>query len=81
MIAYALPDIAGGPGNGNPMDGIVNVQDFLKLISVWGPCPPGECCLGDINRDRVVDVQDYLLLLGHWGLHPKDFERCHPAPA
>jgi hypothetical protein len=80
---FSLPDVCcwrEGQHPKNPMDGIVDVQDFLFLLAQWGPCPPGECCLGDLNRDRVIGVADMLLIIEHWGQHPATFVRCRDLP-
>jgi hypothetical protein len=48
-------------------DGVVNIQDFLELLSHWGPCPaPCPPCYADINNDCTVDVVDFLALLANW---------------
>jgi len=48
-------------------DGSVGVNDFLWLLSDWGPC--GDCnnCPADFDGDCVVGVTDFLLLLANWG--------------
>jgi hypothetical protein len=49
-------------------DGIVGIQDFLQLLSAWGPCPgPPAGCPGDLDSDGVVGILDFLILLGNWG--------------
>jgi hypothetical protein len=49
-------------------DGVVGVQDFLKLLADWGPCPVAPaCCRADVNGDGEVGIGDFLLLLGAWG--------------
>ncbi|MHC4082397.1 MAG: dockerin type I domain-containing protein [Planctomycetota bacterium] len=47
-------------------DNIVNVEDFLRMLSVWGPCPPEDFCWEDLNHDGTVNVQDFLMLLALW---------------
>lgn len=83
LVAYALPDIAGGPGCGYTgcdwMDGDVDILDMVELFMRWGPCPVDlQCCRGDIDQDGEVGISDLLLLLGHWGQPPWTFQRCHP---
>ena len=59
-------DLIPGDLDGN---GVVNVTDFLIMLSVWGPCPD-PCppfCLGDLNDDCVVSVLDFLIMLSNWG--------------
>ena len=55
------------PGDLNG-DFVVNIQDFLYLLSGWGPClePCPPTCLADINDDCTVDVLDFQAVgLGH----------------
>ncbi len=50
-------------------DGIVGIEDFLMLLSAWGPCPypcPPSCG-ADLDDDCVVGIVDFLTLLGNWG--------------
>lgn len=82
-IWYSLPDICchiEGRHPNDPMDGVVDIKDFLALLRLWGPCPPGQCCHGDIDKDGEVGVSDLLLVLEHWGQHPSTFERCRELP-
>jgi hypothetical protein len=44
-------------------DGVVNVSDFLLMLSQWGTPGPE----GDVNHDLNVDVSDFLLILSNWG--------------
>ncbi len=68
-----LGDIA-GPVNGPP-DGRVGINDLLKLLADWGPCPqpPTECPAdfcgpGSVpGPDGVVSINDLLFLLANWG--------------
>jgi len=50
-------------------DGVVNVGDFLELLSAWGachaPCPP-DPCPADLDGDCTVGVLDFLVLLANW---------------
>ncbi|MHC4709846.1 MAG: M12 family metallo-peptidase [Planctomycetota bacterium] len=69
-------DIASGDVNGNEVpddceclgdfsgNGEVGVNDFLLMLSQWGPC---SVCSADLNGDDFVDVTDFLSLLAHWG--------------
>jgi len=41
-------------------DGIVDLQDFLILLSDWGCTGQPGVCDGDFNGDGVVDIQDLL---------------------
>lgn len=45
-------------------DGTVGIEDLLKLLAAYGPCP---CCASDINGDGVVAVDDLLILIAEWG--------------
>ena len=58
------------------VDGTVNVIDLLKLLSLWGSCPPPctigqindpDTCPADLNRNCQINVSDLLNLLGAWG--------------
>src|SRR5262249_46626360 len=55
-------------------DGVVNVQDLLKVINSWGNCPvPPNPCVADIappGGDGVVNVQDLLKVINSWGNCP-----------
>jgi hypothetical protein len=44
-------------------DGVINEEDLLLLLEVWGECPE---CPADIDGDGVVGVKDLLLLLSAW---------------
>ncbi len=46
------------------LDGVVGVNDFLLLLSAWGPCPS---CPEDLDHDGSVGVTDLLDLFTHWG--------------
>ncbi|MHC4591034.1 MAG: hypothetical protein ACYTAQ_17385 [Planctomycetota bacterium] len=48
-----------------PADGVVNVSDFLAMLSQWDNV--GSSC--DINGGGV-GVTDFLALLAHWGPCP-----------
>jgi hypothetical protein len=58
------------PGDTNG-DGQVAINDFLQVLSDWGPCPglPAPCP-GDLSGDDVVDTVDFLLVLELWGPCP-----------
>jgi hypothetical protein len=45
-------------------DGLVNVTDFLLLLSMWGTPD------GDLDGDDTTSVIDLLLMLGSWGPCP-----------
>ncbi len=49
-------------------DGMVGINDFLALLSAWGPCPdPPAECPGDLDGDGIVGITDLLTLLANWG--------------
>jgi hypothetical protein len=82
-VWYTLPDMCcWQPGRHelDPMDGIVDIRDFLHLIANWGPCPTLSCCGCDIDQDDECGVSDMLLIMESWGQHPKDFIRCRELP-
>ena len=58
--AFVLGDLNG--------DGLVGLDDFLVLLSAWGPCPApcSPSCVGDLDGDCVVGITDFLLLLANW---------------
>ena len=60
-------DVIAVPGDING-DGVVNVTDFLELLSAWGtcqaPCPP--TCPADLDGDCTVGILDFLQLLANW---------------
>ncbi len=45
-------------------DGMVGINDFLTLLSVWGICGG---CPADIDGDGMVGINDFLTLLAVWG--------------
>ncbi len=45
-------------------DGMVAVDDLLRIIGAWGPCPG---CVEDLNTDGRVDVMDLIRILADWG--------------
>ncbi|MHC4219007.1 MAG: right-handed parallel beta-helix repeat-containing protein [Planctomycetota bacterium] len=49
-------------------DGVVNVIDFLGLLSLWGTDPGGP---PDFDGDGDVGVTDFLELLANWGSCPE----------
>jgi hypothetical protein len=52
------------PGDAN-LDGIVNIDDLLLLIGVWGPVAPGKPP-ADFDNNGVVNVDDLLAIIGGW---------------
>jgi hypothetical protein len=49
-------------------DGIVNIVDFLALLTAWGACPASpDGCLADFDGDCAVGITDFLILLANWG--------------
>jgi predicted outer membrane repeat protein len=48
--------------------GEVGINDFLLVLSQWGPCPTP--CLADLDNDGTVGVTDFLFLLASWGPCP-----------
>ncbi len=52
---------AAGDLNG---DGVTGIEDFLTLLSAWGP---NEGHPADLNGDGFVGVVDFLRLLQSWG--------------
>lgn len=52
---------ATGDANG---DGVVNTDDVLLVISLWGSCEPP--CEGDLNGDGFIGADDLLAVLSGW---------------
>ncbi len=46
-------------------DNVVNVNDILAVINVWGNCLD---CAEDVTGDGVINVDDVLLILSNFGL-------------
>jgi hypothetical protein len=44
-------------------DGLVNVEDLLGVLEVFGRCP---CCAADLDGSGVVDVNDLLDVISAW---------------
>jgi hypothetical protein len=54
------------PGDTNG-DGVVDIEDLLFLLGVWGECPdPPVLCPADFDGNGIVNVTDLLFLLAHW---------------
>jgi len=60
-VADAAPRL---PGDVD-LNGLVNVNDLLAVISNWGTVAPGDPP-ADFNNDGVVNVDDLLMVLVHW---------------
>ena len=50
------------PGDANA-DGVVDMTDFMAVLSGWGDCPG---CLEDFDDDGVIGITDFLIVLGNW---------------
>jgi hypothetical protein len=50
------------PGDTNG-DGLVDFEDLLDVLSMWGPCPG---CPADLNGDGEVGLDDLLEVLSEW---------------
>ncbi len=46
-------------------DGIVGINDLLRLLQAWGPAAP-VCQLADVDLDGRVGINDLLVLLELW---------------
>ncbi len=55
------PDPAGPVGDVN-LDGLIDFDDVIDHLFLWGPCDD-VVCLGDLDADGFVDVLDFLHLL------------------
>jgi hypothetical protein len=48
-------------------DGLVNIDDLLSVISLWGACPAfPNPCPGDVNNSGQVDIDDLLAIINSW---------------
>ncbi|MCH2136536.1 MAG: hypothetical protein MK101_08135 [Phycisphaerales bacterium] len=45
-------------------DGQVNVDDLLRVLESFGPCP---CCPADLDESGAVTVDDLLMIISYWG--------------
>lgn len=50
--------------------GVVDVNDMVKVIEVYGADCSSVACQGDINRDGTVNLNDLLLMLANYGALP-----------
>ncbi len=51
-----------GPVADVNLDGLVDYDDVIEHLFLWGPCD-AQACLGDLDGDGFVDVLDFLHLL------------------
>ena len=51
------------PGDANG-DQCVDIQDFLFLLTLWGP---SSTCVADFDFDGAVGIVDLLIVLAQWG--------------
>ncbi len=51
-----------GPLGDLNLDGLVDYDDVVDHLFLWGPCEAA-VCVGDLNADGFVDVLDFLHLL------------------
>jgi hypothetical protein len=58
-----LADVAGVAG---PHDGIVDVQDLLRILADWGTCTCDNQCGADTDGDGVIGVSDLLNVLAQY---------------
>jgi hypothetical protein len=51
-------------------DATVNIDDLLRVINSWGPCPTGSACTADIappGGNGTVNIDDLLFIINTWG--------------
>lgn len=66
VIDHVADIVGAGPGDVD-VDGDVDFEDALAMLSAWGPCPaPPQGCNADANDDGVVGFDDLLALLSGW---------------
>ncbi len=58
QVTCSLPDL--------DQDGIVGINDYLLVLSLWGPSDCTKYRVGDINWDGEVDTVDMLIILAVW---------------
>ena len=59
-LVFVEPSPPGGDVNG---DGVVDVDDLLQVLLLWGVCPG---CSADLDGNGVVDVDDLVLVFVNW---------------
>ena len=40
-------------------DGVVDIDDVVRVILDWGPC--SGCCLSDVDGNGIVDIDDLVV--------------------
>ncbi|MEM7227701.1 MAG: multiheme c-type cytochrome [Planctomycetota bacterium] len=60
-----LGEFLTGDINGN---GMVNIDDIVRVINAFGPCPPPEFCPEDVVINEVVNIDDLLAVLNNFGI-------------
>jgi len=60
-VVQHRPEPAGPVGDVN-LDGLVDYDDVIDHLFLWGPCHD-VVCLGDLDMDGFVDILDLLDLL------------------
>ena len=60
-VAWHPPEPAAWLADVN-LDGVVDYDDVIDHLFLWGPCD-GVVCWGDLDADGFVDVLDFLHLL------------------
>jgi hypothetical protein len=54
-------------------DGLVNIDDLLAVINMWGNCADPNNCPADIaplGGNDLINVDDLLAVIGGWGACP-----------
>ncbi|MBG81053.1 MAG: hypothetical protein CMJ39_10145 [Phycisphaerae bacterium] len=51
-------------------DGVVDVNDILIVLDLWGPCLDPDDCITDVNGNGLTDCPDLLATLAAWGPCP-----------
>lgn len=72
VLAEAKSTACDCPGDVN-LDGDVDIDDLLSVLSSWGPCASGTCA-ADVTGDGAIDVHDLNTVIDNWGICPTSCE-------
>lgn len=61
-VVVLMAPVFGAPGDID-CNGRVDIDDFLRLVSAWGPCTG---CSADLDGSQAVNIDDLLLVINNW---------------